>query len=56
MKALSSLFEKANQDREDLKQMYNTYFLQVQTLINHKVIEVPELKNFAGSLIMIEKD
>jgi hypothetical protein len=29
--------------------MHNTYFLQVQTLISHKVIEVPELKNFAGS-------
>jgi hypothetical protein len=44
MKALSSLFEKANQDREDFKQMHNTHFLQVQTLISHKVIEVPGAK------------
>lgn len=27
--------------REDLKAVYNNYFLQVQTLINQKAIEAP---------------
>jgi len=33
--------EKAERDKEDLKNTYNNYFLQVQTLINQKVIEAP---------------
>ena len=33
--------KKASQDKEDLKQMHNNYFLQVQTLINQKAIEAP---------------
>lgn len=33
--------EKAEKDKEDLKNTYNNYFLQVQTLINQKAIEAP---------------
>jgi seryl-tRNA synthetase len=33
--------EKAEKDKEDLKNTYNNYFLQVQTLINQKAIEGP---------------
>jgi Arc/MetJ-type ribon-helix-helix transcriptional regulator len=33
--------ENASQDKEDLKNTYNNYFLQVQTLINQKAIEAP---------------
>lgn len=33
--------EKAERDKEDLKNTYNNYFLQVQTLINQKAIEAP---------------
>ena len=38
---LKADIEKASQDKEDLKQMHNNYFLQVQTLINQKAIEAP---------------
>ena len=38
---LKADLEKASQDKEDLKQMHNNYFLQVQTLINQKAIEAP---------------
>jgi hypothetical protein len=38
---LKAELEKASQDKEDLKQMHNNYFLQVQTLINQKAIEAP---------------
>jgi hypothetical protein len=38
---LKTDLEKASQDKEDLKQMHNNYFLQVQTLINQKAIEAP---------------
>ena len=34
--------KKADQDKEDLKQMHNNYFLQVQTLINQKAIGSPK--------------
>ena len=33
--------DKAENDKEDLKQMHNNYFLLVQTLINQKAIEAP---------------
>lgn len=38
--------DKANleRDKEDLKNTYNNYFLQVQTLINQKAIEAPGAK------------
>jgi chromosome segregation ATPase len=36
--------EKAERDKEDLKAVYNNYFLQVQTLINQKAIEAPGAK------------
>lgn len=36
--------EKAEHDKEDLKQMHNSYFLQVQTLINQKAINAPGSK------------
>jgi hypothetical protein len=32
---------KAEPDKEDLKITYNDYFMQVQTLMNQKVIETP---------------
>ena len=38
---LKAELEKTRQDKEDLKQMHNNYFLQVQTLINQKAIEAP---------------
>jgi len=41
IETLKADLEKASQDKEDLKQMHNNYFLQVQTLINQKAIEVP---------------
>jgi hypothetical protein len=36
--------EKAAQDKENLQNIYNNYFLQVQTLINQKAIEAPGAK------------
>lgn len=33
--------DKAEPDKEGLKATYNDYFMQVQTLINQKVIEIP---------------
>jgi len=36
---LKGELEKSNKREEDLKQMHNNYFLQVQTLINQKAIE-----------------
>ena len=44
---LKADIEKASQDKEDLKQMHNNYFLQVQTLINQKAIEAPGEKKKA---------
>jgi len=38
---LQADLDKAGQREEDLKQMHNNYFLQVQTLINQKAIEAP---------------
>lgn len=38
---LKGELEKAERDKEDLKQTYNNYFLQIQTLINQKAIEAP---------------
>jgi len=39
--SLKKEIEKAEQDKEDLKNIHNNYFLQVQTLINQKAIEAP---------------
>jgi hypothetical protein len=33
--------DKAEQDKEGLKTIYNNYFLQIQSLINQKAIEEP---------------
>jgi hypothetical protein len=38
---LKKELDKAAQDKETLQNMYNNYFLQVQTLINQKAIEAP---------------
>ncbi len=38
---LKAELDKAAQDKENLKQMHNNYFLQVQTLINKKALEAP---------------
>jgi len=38
---LKEELSKSGQREEDLKQMHNNYFLQVQTLINQKAIEAP---------------
>jgi hypothetical protein len=38
---LKGELEEAKRDKEDLKNTYNNYFLQVQTLINQKAIEAP---------------
>ena len=38
---LTEALDKAGQREEDLKNMYNNYFVQVQTLINQKQIEAP---------------
>jgi len=41
---LENDLNKAGQREEDLKNMHNNYFLQVQTLINQKAIEAPGAK------------
>ena len=41
---LNEELSKSGQREEDLKQMHNNYFLQVQTLINQKAIEAPGSK------------
>jgi predicted RNase H-like nuclease (RuvC/YqgF family) len=41
---LKKELDKAAQDKETLQNMYNNYFLQVQTLINQKAIEAPGAK------------
>lgn len=38
---LTEALDKAGQREEDLKNMHNNYFLQVQTLINQKAISTP---------------
>jgi len=38
---LKEELSKSGQREEDLKQMHNNYFLQIQTLINQKAIEAP---------------
>ena len=38
---LENYLNKAGQREEDLKQMHNNYFLQVQTLINQRAISAP---------------
>ena len=44
IETLNKELEKSSQREEDLKQMHNNYFLQVQTLINQKAIEAPGAK------------
>lgn len=39
---LENDLNKAGQREEDLKQLHNNYFLQVQTLINQKAIGSPK--------------
>jgi predicted nuclease with TOPRIM domain len=41
---LKKELDKAERDKEDLKTTYNNYFLQIQTLINQKIIEAPGAK------------
>lgn len=41
IETLKKELDKAEQDKEDLKTIYNNYFLQIQTLINQKAIEAP---------------
>lgn len=41
IETMKAEIEKAERDKEDLKNTYNNYFLQVQTLINQKAIEAP---------------
>ena len=38
---LKEELNKASQDKEDLKNTYNNYFVQVQSLINQKALEAP---------------
>ena len=38
---LKKYLDKAEQDKENLKNTYNNYFLQVQMLISQKAIEAP---------------
>ena len=42
IESLENDLKKADLDKEDLKQMHNNYFLQVQTLINQKAIGSPK--------------
>jgi hypothetical protein len=44
IETMKAEIEKAERDKEDLKNTYNNYFLQVQTLINQKAIEAPGKK------------
>ena len=44
IETLKADIDKAEKDKEDLKNTYNNYFLQVQTLINQKAIEAPGAK------------
>lgn len=41
---LKEELDKAGRREEDLKQIHNNYFLQIQTLINQKAIEAPGAK------------
>jgi Arc/MetJ-type ribon-helix-helix transcriptional regulator len=41
---LKKELEKAGQDKEAAQNLYNNYMLQMQTLINQKVIEAPGAK------------
>jgi chromosome segregation ATPase len=41
---LKKELDKAERDKEDLKENHKNYFLQVQTLINQKAIEAPGAK------------
>jgi hypothetical protein len=43
-RTLIERLEKAEQDKEYFKNIYNNYFLQVQTLITQKAIEEPGTK------------
>jgi len=40
LRALIKELDKEEQDKEDLKNTYNNYFLEVQNLTNQKVIRV----------------
>lgn len=42
--SLEADLRTAERDKEDLKAVYNNYFLQVQTLINQKALEAPGSK------------
>jgi hypothetical protein len=46
IETLKDELTKAERDKEDLKNMYNNYFLQTQTLINQKAIEAPGQKKW----------
>lgn len=46
-RALIEILEKAEQDKEDFKNVYNNYFLQVQTLINQKTMKSLEQKSLS---------
>ena len=46
IETLKDELTKAERDKEDLKTMYNNYFLQTQTLINKKAIEAPGQKKW----------
>ena len=41
---LKAELEKAGREKEAIQNLYNNYMLQMQTLINHKVIEAPGAK------------
>lgn len=40
--------ETLKKELEDIKNIYNNYMLQIQTLINQKAIEAPGAKNHGG--------
>ncbi|HEY3361033.1 MAG TPA: hypothetical protein VGK06_04180 [Methanosarcina sp.] len=46
IETLKDELTKAERDKEDLKTMYNNYFLQTQTLINKRAIEAPGQKKW----------
>jgi hypothetical protein len=44
IETLKADLDKVSQDKEDLKQMHNNYFQQVQTIIKKKKIEAQREK------------
>jgi hypothetical protein len=45
---LKAELEKASYDKADIKEIHKNYMMQLQALINQKLIEAPVAKNHGG--------